>query len=57
MRKLMWFTIGYALSCAFGPWLARGSGLLLTGLGCLAALAAAWRVRENPVVKRGMVMI
>ena len=56
MRKLMWFTIGYALSCAFGTWLARGSGLLLAGLACLAALAAAWRFREHPAVKRGMVL-
>ena len=56
MRKLMWFTIGYALSCAFGTWLARGSGLLLAGLGCLAALAAAWRFREHPAVKRGMML-
>ena len=56
MRKLMWFTIGYALSCAFGTWLARGSGLLLAELACLAALAAAWRFREHPAVKRGMVL-
>ena len=56
MRKLMWFTMGYAIACAFGTWMARGSGLLLAGAVCFGALAAAWRFREHPAVKRGMVL-
>ena len=56
MRKLMWFTIGYALACGLGTYLLRGSGLLVVGGGCLLTLAAAWRFREHPAVKRGMVL-
>ena len=56
MRKLMWFTIGYAMACGYGTWLTRGSGLLLVGGLCLLAMAAAWRFREHPAVKRGMVL-
>ncbi|MBQ2919899.1 MAG: DNA internalization-related competence protein ComEC/Rec2 [Oscillospiraceae bacterium] len=56
MRKLMWFTIGYAIACAYGTWAARGSGLLLAGAVCLMLSAALWRFREHPAVKRGMVL-
>ena len=56
MRKLMWFTIGYAMACAYGTWAARGSGLLLAGAVCLVLSAALWRFREYPAVKRGMVL-
>ena len=56
MRKLMWFTIGYAMACAYGTWAARGSGLLLAGAVCLVLSAALWRFREHPAVKRGMVL-
>ena len=56
MRKLMWLTIGYAIACAFGTWLARGIGLLIFGVVCGAAIWAAWRFREHPAVKRGMLL-
>ena len=37
MRKLMWFTIGFATACAIGVYLVSGSWLLLL---CCAAVAA-----------------
>ena len=56
MRKLMWFTIGYALSCAMGTYLLRGNGMLLAALICLLAAAGLLKFREHPVFKRGMVL-
>ena len=56
MRKLMWFTMGYAVSCALGTYLLRGGGLLLVGgLAILAALGLL-RFREHPAVKRILVL-
>ena len=55
MRKLMWFTIGYALSCAMGTYLLRGRGMLLMALVWLLA-AGLLKLREHPVFKRGMVL-
>ena len=52
MRKLMWFTMGYAMACGLGTWLLRGRGLLLLGLGFAALAAGAWFLREHPVCKR-----
>ena len=52
MRKLMWFTMGYAMACGLGTWLLRGRGLLLLGLGFAALAAGAWFFREHPVCKR-----
>ena len=56
MRKLMWFTIGYAIACTLGTWLSRGSGLLIAGAVCLGVMASAWRFRANSLVKRGMIL-
>lgn len=57
MRKLMWFTIGYAMACGAGTYLVRGSGLLMVCAVCLAAVPVLCRFREHPVVKRGMVLM
>ena len=57
MRKLMWFTIGYALACCVGTWLFRGMGLPLLGGVCLIAVLALWRFREHPVGKRGLILL
>ena len=56
MRKLMWFTMGYAMACGLGTWLLRGRGLLLLGLGFAALAAGAWFLREHPVCKRAGVL-
>ena len=56
MRKLMWFTIGYAMACGLGTYLLRGSGLLIPGAVCVLSVMAAWRFRKHPAVKRGMVL-
>ena len=58
MRKLMWFTIGYALSCAVGTYLVRDSRLLiLAAVFGLLALAGFF-FRAHPVGKRaGMLFL
>ena len=52
MRKLMWFTIGYALSCGVGVYLLRDTGLLMLAavFGVLALLGLHFR--HHPVGKR-----
>lgn len=57
MRKLMWFTMGYAMACGLGTWLLRGRGLLILGLGFVALAIAAWFFREHPVFKRAGVLV
>ena len=57
MRKLMWFTIGYALSCAGGAYLLRGSGLLLIPLVCALGALGLLRFREHRAVMRAMVLL
>ena len=56
MRKLMWFTMGYAIACGVGTYLLRGRGLLLLAaiLGGLAL--AAWFLRKHDAVKRAGVL-
>ena len=56
MRKLMWFTIGYALSCAVGTYLMRGNGMLVFALVCGLLMAGLVKFREHPVCKRAMVL-
>ena len=56
MRKLMWFTIGYAMACALGTYLLRGIGLLLLAAIFGGAAVAAWFFRAHPAVKRGGVL-
>ncbi len=57
MRKIMWFTIGYAIACGLGTYLVRDSGILLAGAVCLLLLLGLIRFREHPVVKRGLVVL
>ena len=57
MRKLMWFTMGYALSCALGTYLLRGRGLLLIFALCALGALALVKFREHPVFRRGMVLL
>ena len=56
MRKLVWFTMGYAIASALGTYLVRDGGILLAGAVCLLAMLGLWRFREHPAVKRGMVL-
>ena len=57
MRKLMWFTMGYALSCALGTYLLRGRGLLLIFAACALGALTLVKFREHPVFRRGMVLL
>ena len=52
MRKLMWFTIGYALSCAVGTYLVRDSRLLLLAAAFGLLALAGFCFRAHPVGKR-----
>ena len=56
MRKLMWFTIGYALSCGVGTYLVRGNGMLLLAAVCALFAVGLLKFRNAPVLKRGMVL-
>ena len=57
MRKLMWFTIGYALACALGTYLLRDGGVLAAGAACLlSSLILLW-FRAHPAVKRVLVLL
>ena len=56
MRKLMWFTIGYALSCGVGTYLVRGKGMLLLALISVMLAAGLLKFRNHPAVKRGLVL-
>ena len=56
MRKLMWFTIGYAIACGLGTWLLRDGSVLGVCAGCLLGMLALFRFRRHPAVKRGMVL-
>ena len=57
MRKLMWFTMGYALSCALGTYLLRGRGLLLIFALCALGTLALVKFREHPLFRCGMVLL
>ena len=57
MRKLMWFTIGYAAACAVGTYLLRGRGLLLMFAVCALGALALVKFREHPVFRRCMVLL
>ena len=57
MRKLMWFTMGYAAACGVGTYLLRGRGLLLLAVLCCALALAAWLFRRYDAVKRAGVLL
>lgn len=54
MRKLMWFTIGFACSCVYGAYLITEDNLLLLAAVCASAAAIGWlislRISRLPVV-------
>lgn len=41
MRKLMWFTLGFASACGLGAYLLRGAGLLVLAAVCAALAVTA----------------
>ena len=51
MRKLMWFAIGFAISCGLGVWVLPAGGIVLTGLVALAGALAGWKLGwKRPVL-------
>lgn len=47
MRKLLWFTVGFAATCAVGVYLASGVWLLLLAAFCAAALVALLCIKSH----------
>ena len=56
MRRLMWFTIGYAIACGVGVYLLRDSRLLLLAAACGALAVGGWLLRKHPAGKRAGVL-
>ena len=56
MRKLMWFTIGYAIACGVGTYLYRGAALPVLAAILGGLTLAAWFLRKHDVVKRAGVL-
>ena len=44
MRKLMWFTIGFAVGCGLCVWLLPAGGIVLTALSTLVAAVFGWKL-------------
>ena len=44
MRKLMWFTLGFAAACAVGAYLLSGNLLIVISLAVLTATGAVWLI-------------
>ena len=42
MRKLMWFTVGFALSCAFGAYVLSGNLLAVIAIALLTCCGGVW---------------
>ncbi len=53
MRKLMWFSIGYAAACGLGTYLLRGRGLLVLAGILLVLSAGSFFLRKYPLFRRG----
>lgn len=47
MRRLMWFTIGFAAACAIGVYLVSGLWLMLLGAFSLVAIVGLLRIRST----------
>ena len=56
MRKLMWFTIGYAIACGLGTYLLRHGWVMAVAAVCALALPGLLRFREHPWVKRAVAL-
>ena len=56
MRRLMWFTIGYAIACGVGVYLLRDSRLLLLAAVCAGLAIGGWLLRKHPALKRAGVL-
>ena len=56
MRKLMWFTIGYALACGLGTYVVRDSRMLLLALAFGGLAMGGWFFRRHPAGKRAGVL-
>ena len=54
MRKLMWFTIGFACSCIYGAYLLRADNLLILAALCTCTAAISWfvprKIGKIPVI-------
>ena len=49
MRKLMWFSIGFAAACVAGAYLLSGMWLLVLVLVCVAAVSTLFAVKGNKI--------
>ena len=47
MRKLMWFTIGFAAACAAGAYVLDGVWIWMAGLFCLLGCVVSWAVHTK----------
>lgn len=54
MRKLMWFTIGYAAACAVCTYLLRGNAVWLLAAGALLAAVFLWKFRRPALIFGGI---
>ena len=57
MRKLMWFTMGYAAAAAVGTYLLRDGAMLYAALVCAVLGALCFFVRKHPAGKRAAVLV
>lgn len=45
MRRLLWFTLGFATACGMGIWLPMGNWLLPTTLLCMVMCMVGWKLK------------
>ena len=57
MRKLMWFTIGFAAACAVGVYLQLHTWCLLIGLFCLIGCTASFFLKTKPARITAVVLL
>lgn len=56
MRKLMWFTIGFAAACAICTYLVNGSWVWILALCCLPGIALLW-IDSNAAKRAAVCML